>query len=378
MFKMACCTAVVFTMCGAVSAQAQMSLDTLGEALFFDENLSLNRTQSCSSCHDPDYAFADSKRFADGAYSLGDDGVSLGDRNAPSAAYARFSPELLQDDKGVWSGGMFWDGRAAGLEEQAGGPPLNPIEMGMPDEHSVVERLQENPDYVTAFQALFGADIFDRTGDAFDGMTQAIASFERTDLFSPFDSKYDRFLQGKAELSRQEELGRVLFFSQQFTNCNLCHQLKTSPIDRTETFSNYQFHNIGVPENVNGRAENGVESGTVDEGLRQNPLATDIRHAGQFKTPTLRNVAVTGPFMHNGVFQDLRTVVLFYNRYNSRSKARQINPETGQTFGDPEVAQNLSVKELTHGPALDDQRIDALVAFLKTLTDQRYEPLLSD
>lgn len=367
----------ILVICGGATAEPLTTLNDLGQALFFDENLSFNRNQSCASCHDPEYGFADPRRAANGSFSLGDDGVSLGDRNAPSAAYAAFVPGFSRNKKGVWAGGMFWDGRASGLEEQAGGPPLNPIEMGMPNQQSVVQRLQENPEYVAAFQSLFGAGVFDQTEAAFNGMTQAIASFERSDLFSPFDSKYDRFLRGEVELSNQEELGRLLFFSQQFTNCNLCHQLKSSPIDPAETFSNYEYHNIGVPENVAGRAENGVEPGTVDQGLINNPLVTDLAHQGKFKTPTLRNVAVTGPYMHNGVFQDLRTVVLFYNRYNSLSEARQINPETGKAFDLPEVAHSLSVKELTHGPALDDQRIDALVAFLKSLTDQRYEHFLT-
>ena len=86
-----------------------------------------------------------------------------------------------------------------------------------------------------------------------------------------------------------------------------------------------------------------------------------------------RDVVVTGPDMHDGVFADLRTVVLFYNKYNSKSPARQIDPETGRPWGKPEVAVNLSLKELETGPALDDRRVDALVAFLKTLTDRRYE-----
>ena len=94
------------------------------------------------------------------------------------------------------------------------------------------------------------------------------------------------------------------------------------------------------------------------------------------KTPTLRNVAVTGPYMHNGVFKDLRTVVLFYNKYNSKSSKRQINPETGKKWRSPEVAENISLKELETGPALKNKRIDALVAFMKTLTDSRYEYLL--
>ena len=123
---------------------------------------------------------------------------------------------------------------------------------------------------------------------------------------------------------------------------------------------------------------NGVAPGHLDRGLLDNPNISDPAEAGKFKDPTLRNVAVTGPYMHNGVFQDLRTVILFYNKYNSQAEARQINPETGQPFAAPEVAQNISLEELETGPALDDKRIDALVAFLKTLTDARYEPLLEE
>jgi cytochrome c peroxidase len=114
----------------------------------------------------------------------------------------------------------------------------------------------------------------------------------------------------------------------------------------------------------------------VDEGLGGNPAVDDPAQRHKFRTPTLRNVAVTGPYMHNGVFADLRTVVLFYNTYNTRSEARKINPETGAAFGSPMVPETISLEELEQGPALDDQRIDALVAFLETLTDARYEPML--
>lgn len=365
-------------MVGLVSPAAAFdSLEDLGEALFFDVNLSKNRTQSCATCHDPDYGFVDPRETDAGrAVSLGDDGESLGDRSAPTAAYAKFTPEFEQLDKKAWRGGMFWDGRAAGLAGQAGGPPLNPIEMGMPDEASVVARLSENADYVTSFISLFGDAIWDDDSAAYDAMTQAIASFERTDLFSPFDSKYDRFLRGEAELTDQEELGRVLFFSEQFTNCNLCHQLRPSPIAEDETFTNYEYHNIGTPVNADVRAANGVEG--PDLGLLANPAIDTADAGGRYKVPTLRNVAVTGPYMHNGVFKDLRTVVLFYNKYNTLDKDRQINPETGKPWVMPEIPQNLAVTELIHGPALDDKRIDALVAFMKTLTDARYEHLLEE
>ena len=364
---------------GAMAQPAYSTREELGEALFFDPDLSLNRTQACASCHDPETGFADRRgQGAAAAASLGDDLKSLGDRNAPSAAYAMFSPPFQFDKTtGRWKGGQFHDGRAHDLAEQAGGPPLNPIEMGMPDKESIVARLKSREDYAASLQALFGATVLEDAEAAYAAMTQAIAAFEQTETFAPFDSKYDRFLRGEVTLSEQEELGRVLFFSQQFTNCNLCHQLGRTAMDPRETFSNYEFHNIGVPENTALRAINGVAPDFIDTGLLMNPAVDDPAQAGKFKVPTLRNVAVTGPYMHNGVFADLRTVVLFYDKYNSRAAARQINPETGQPWAGPEVPGTLSLKELEQGPALDDQRIDAIVAFLRTLTDARYEHLLA-
>lgn len=351
----------------------------LGEALFFDPNLSANRSQACATCHDPAAGFRDPRHdVAGGAFSLGDDGKSLGDRNAPMAAYARFSPVFHIRKDGVAVGGQFWDGRAADLAEQAGGPPLNPIEMGMPDKDAVVARLREDEDYVAGFSALFGADVWADSKTAFDAMTQAIAAFESTDEFAPFDSKYDRFLRGEYKMTPEEDLGRILFFSEQFTNCNTCHMLKTGPMAEGETFTNYEFHNIGVPRNVATRAANGKDVTFTDNGLLDNPAIDDPAYRGKYKTPSLRNVAVTGPYMHNGVFADLETVVRFYNKYNSKAKINEINPETGAPWGDPEVPETISLTELEKGDALDDRRITALVAFLKTLTDARYEPLLAE
>ncbi|TDE38419.1 cytochrome-c peroxidase [Antarcticimicrobium sediminis] len=348
------------------------SWEALGEALFFDPNLSQDRTQACVTCHDPNSGFVDPRETDLGrAVSLGDDGHSLGTRNAPTASYAALTPPFHLNAKGKWVGGQFLDGRATDLAAQAGGPPLNPVEMAMPDKLAVVARLQENPEYVATLKTLAGTDVFDDDARAYGAMTQALAAYERTPEFAPFDSKYDRYLRGDYQLTREEDLGRLLFFSQQFTNCNLCHQLKTSPVDPAETFSNYEYHNIGVPTNPLLAHMSGP-----DQGLRDNPAVSDPAQAGKFKVPTLRNVAVTGPYMHNGVFTNLRTVVLFYNKYNSKSEARQINPETGQPFAPPEVDGTLSMEELTTGPALEDDRIDALVAFLKTLTDARYEGLV--
>ncbi len=354
------------------------TVEMLGQVLFFDKNLSKNRTQACATCHDPANGFADARSNATaGAVSLGDDNTSLGDRNAPTASYAAFSPPFHLNQDGVYVGGQFHDGRAKNLTEQASGPPTNPIEMGLPDKAAVVIRLQENKQYVSSFKKFYGEDIFDDTDNAYAAMAQSIAAFEKTAYFSPFDSKYDRYLRGEYTLSEAEDLGMTLFFSEQFTNCNLCHQLKKLPGREGETFTDYHYHNIGIPINKKARNVNGVPESHTDKGLLDNPSVHDPAQAGKFKVPTLRNVAVTAPYMHNGVFSDLRTVVLFYNKYNSRSETRQINPETGQRWQSPEIAENLSRHELETGPALDDKRIDALVAFMKALTDQRYEHLLN-
>lgn len=351
--------------------------EALGQALFFDPILSLNRSQSCATCHDPAAGHADPRETVAGhAVSLGDDGASLGDRNAPAIGYARFSPSFQRLADGTLVGGQFWDGRAKDLAEQAGGPPLNPIEMGMPGSADVVARLAAEPDYRAAFEALYGPAIFEDAEASYAAMGAALAAYEGTEEFAPFDSKYDRWLRGEYEMSREEELGRVLFFSDQFTNCNQCHQLRQSPVAADETFSNYEFHNIGVPANGAARKVNGVT--VPDLGLALNPAVEDPEAAGRFKVPTLRNVAVTGPYMHNGVFADLRTVVLFYNKYNTRDAARLVNPETSAEWEPAEVPENLSLTELEHGPALDDKRVDAIVAFLETLTDARFEDLLEE
>lgn len=353
--------------------------EKLGEALFHDPNLSHNRTQSCATCHMPGRAFSDRNDVHKGnAVSLGDDGRSFGDRNAPSATYAALSPPFQKDADGAWLGGQFWDGRAKNLEEQAGGPPLNPLEMGMADDKAIAARIGENEDYVKAFETFYGKDVLKDPARTFAAATSAIASFERRPEFSPFDSKYDRYLRGEVQLTEEEELGRTLFFSKQFTNCNLCHEVKARD-GRIEgaTFTGYKYFNIGVPANPDARKLNGSKADFIDPGLAANPhVKGDPKERGKFKTPSLRNVAVTAPYMHNGVFNDLRTVILFYNKYNSKKKSRQINPETGQRWAAPEVAENIDMEKLESGPALDDKRVNALIAFLKTLTDKRYEPLL--
>lgn len=357
-----------------LSDELKQSQITLGQQLYFDKNLSRNRTQSCASCHAPEKGFVDPRdNGVNAAVSLGDDNHSLGDRTAPTASYAQFSPEFHYDAKEKqYIGGQFWDGRETDLTAQAGGPPTNPIEMAMPDKKSVVARLKENNQYVDAFKKIYGNAIFIDDNKAYRSMAESIASFEKTNYFSSFDSKYDRSLKGEYVMSDQEELGQSLFFSNNNTNCSTCHKLKSEG-EQHETFSNYQFHNIGVPVNKKVRLKNGMAKDYIDHGLLNNPKVTDQKHDGKFKVPTLRNIAVTAPYMHNGVFQELATVILFYDKYNNTKT--KINPETGKAWEKAEVEETINKKDLKM-KKLTKAKVDALVAFLETLTDKRYKHLI--
>lgn len=369
--------------------------EKLGESLFFDKNLSLDRKTSCATCHNPDHGFIDARYtiegadqaiFIHGALSVGDDGEALGGRNTPTAAYAMFSPGF--DPKAV-KGGQFHDGRAATLKHQAMGPPLDSTEMMMPDKEAVIERIMENSDYTEAFKALYGDDIFDDLNASYEAMGEAIARFEKTDLFAPFDSKYDRYLQCKEYGGRtseclqegnwtaDEQLGMDLFFSEANTNCATCHQLKSQSEVAGETFTNYEYHNIGTPKNneaIEARyilglgdlnaTEHGVYGAYPEVGEAKN---------GAVKVPTLRNIAVTAPYMHNGVFKELRTVLAFYDHMGSGE--RPLNPETGEPWGEADVNATINREDLAM-PALNDRKLEALEAFLRTLTDRRYEHLI--
>lgn len=365
----------------------------LGEALFNDINLSLNRSQSCATCHNVNQVFTDPTKNADNqvaAASIGDNGVSIGDRNTPTAMYAAFIPNFnkgtrarissQQGDYNGWLGGQFWDGRALDLEQQAGAPLLNPIEMNMPSRAAVIDRILENSDYVDAFEYLHGNDVFDNTDRAYRLLTEAIAAFERTDSFAPFTSKYDKSLSGEYIFNPASKAaqGKALFFSQQFTNCATCHQLRAIG-SANETFSGYEYHNIGVPENTSLRAKNGKTDGFIDTGLASSnalPANEDSELLkGKFRVPSLRNVAVTAPYMHNGVFTKLDTVIRFYDQHMTDSN-NTINPETSVAWAAPEVADNISTVELEDGRKLSDSEVDSLVCFLRTLTDEAYEALI--
>lgn len=357
-------------------AESLNTREKLGEALFSDRNLSFSRKQNCMSCHSPELAFTDPRVLGpiQGAVSRGGDGRSLGDRNSPTLVYIRTTPPFHISAMHEAVGGMFWDGRAGTLEDQVRDPILNPVEMGMPDEASIVSRLRENSGYRIAFSALYGDDALADTPKAIAGLKSALAAFLNTPEFSPFNSKYDRSLRGEYSLSETEARGRDLFFAKDGAGCNRCHS-STAAGARDEVFTNFRYFNLGVPRNAVVRRLNDSKAQRVDHGLMENPAATRSEFDGKFKVPTLRNVAVTGPYMHNGVFQELKTTVLFHLRSSDTAIAKT-NPETGSDWDAPEVIANMTTDI---GPrALTEADVDALVAFLKTLTDRNYENLVAN
>jgi cytochrome c peroxidase len=387
---------IFMTACGPSDLAAPLSAVELGEELFHDTALSQNQTLACATCHDPERGHVDRRTDPAGSIrpvSEGDDGVSFGGRNAPSIRYAFFAPPFSKGTRERvhkqsrnrtyegYLGGFFWDGRAATLDEQAAGPLLNRIEMGMQDEASVVARVDDNPRYARSFRSLFGDEALDEPVAGFAAMTEVIAVYEQeADVFAPFDSKYDRSLRNEAQLSFKELTGKALFFSE-FANCGICHQLHAvgDPVNKTrEPFTSFEYHNVGVPPNAEAQALSGVAA--PDVGLAANPAIDPADRPGargKFKVPTLRNVAVTGPYMHNGVFRELRTTVEFYAHFID-PEGRALNPETGAPWRSPEVPDTVARDLLRVGDKLTDLQIESLTCFLRTLTDARYEHLIPD
>ena len=354
------------------AVKKELDYKALGEVLFFDKSISFNKTQSCSTCHSPDTAFVDQrKNSANQMVSEGDNPHLHGNRNANTALYAMFSPDFHFDKKiQDYVGGQFWDGRAKDLAEQAGGPPVNPVEMGMPDKKAIVERLKADPTYYKPITDLYGESIWADADKIYAIMEKAIGEFEKQELFAQFSSKYDRALKGEAELTALESKGKALFFDKTRTNCSNCHQ-SSEANSAKETFTNYRYFNIGVPSNQELIKHNKLAADFVDNGLLDNPMVKgDEKQKGKFKVPTLRNIGVTAPYMHNGIFRDLKTVLLFKDSFNNPN--RKINPETGKAWEKAEYAQTINPDVLKAKP-LTDEEINALEAFLKTLTDEAYE-----
>lgn len=326
--------------------QSQVKI-ALGQRLFEDRRFSADGTISCASCHEANLAFADGRQRAVGIDR------QVGTRNTPTTLNAAYFTSL------------FWDGRAESLEEQALGPFVNPIEHGLRDHRPIVEIVRTDTTYPDQFLDAFGVG---RTSITIGHVTQAIASYERTLIAG--DSPFDRFEFGGDPAALGEAAQRGLAVFRGKGNCTSCHRIGRS----SALFTDNSFHNLGVGFNLiedqldevlgDATAELTAVMSTdlpnlaasVDEMVLSDQEISELgrfnvtmreRDIGRFKTPSLRNVELTAPYMHNGGIDTLEDVVNFYNRGGNENEFQDRNIEP----------LNLSDREKTD-----------LVRFLRTLT----------
>ncbi len=310
----------------------------LGQLLFFDKRLSKDGTRSCASCHDPRHGFAEQLPT-----SLGVDGHRA-PRNAPTLMNAALQKRL------------FWDGRAATLEEQAAAPILNPHEMGMPDEASVVASVRGVEEYVLLFELAYGR------APEFEDITRALAAFQRTLVF--LDAPFDAYRAGDEDAISADAVAGLALFRQ---HCTSCHPISL----REPLLSDGNFPTVGVGFDRHDHPAIGREAFVQVRARDRDPASADMSalverygelgralvskleyQVGAFRTAQLRNVAVTAPYMHDGSMPTLRSIVEHYNGGGHDN-----------TWQDPQI----------RALSLTDAQVDQVVAFLFTLTDRRLQ-----
>lgn len=340
---------------GATSLSPEQAL---GKALFFDARLSQPAGQACAQCHSPTHGFSDPRSSLPVS-----EGVHKGrftSRNAPTVAYLASAPDFHFDKKeGLYLGGFFLDGRARKLEEQVLGPLLSRVEMANPDKQGLARRLQETG-YTKKLMKLYGKQAVADTERTIASLGRALAAWLRAPELNAFSSKYDYYLAGRGQLSAQEKRGLKVFEDEKKGNCAACHPSQPEN-GKPPVFTDFSYDNLGVPANKNNpfytqnASYNPDGNNFIDNGLGK--TVKDKTRNGKFKVPTLRNIALTAPYMHNGVFSSLKEVVDFYN-----------TRDTDKKWEKPEVAENVNTDELGD-LKLTDSEVDDLVVFMKTLTD---------
>jgi cytochrome c peroxidase len=339
---------------------APSALVNLGKKLFMDENLSTPVGQSCASCHD-----VTSRKFIDTrARNTTSEGAKVGvfgGRNTPTAGYAAHIPNLVLVG-GKKIGGQFWDGRTDSLEEQGQQPFLDPREMANPDKATVINKVKA-ANYANEFKAVFGANSLNNVDKAFVQISEAIAAFERSRIFSPFTSKWDAVQAGTATFTASEQRGFAAFKK---GRCDTCH---FTPEDQlgAQVFTNFKYENVGTPKNPSNPLLSedptfvDFGAGSAPDDAFQGPHSVNPPRTGkgQFKVPGLRNIAVTAPYMHNGVFDTLEQVIDFYN--SQSIVGVDTTAEVGDTISDG--GQYFSTLFETEQEKAD------LKAFLEALTD---------
>ncbi|RJP80745.1 MAG: T9SS C-terminal target domain-containing protein [Candidatus Zixiibacteriota bacterium] len=345
---------------GVMTAQALEPIEDLGKLIYFDTNLSVPAGQSCATCHHPTAGFADPNHSL--PVSQGAIQNRFGNRSAPTSAYCGYAPAFHWDPvEEMYLGGQFWDGREDDLVGQAKGPFLNPLEMNNPSKRHVIQKIRRSS-YAAMFEEVFGVGILRQPEAAYDSAAVAIAAYEMTNELNAFTSKYDYYLQGLAQLTTQEALGLQLFNDENAGNCAACHPSTPGPYYTQALFTDYSYDNLGLPKNWDSPfltlppAFNPMGMNYIDKGLGDRLEEED--EWGKFKVPTLRNVAVTSPYGHNGIFETLTDIVNFYN-------TRDV---PGAGWDPPEVPENVNDDELGD-LGLNADQVAAIVAFMMTLTD---------
>jgi cytochrome c peroxidase len=323
----------------------------LGKKLFEDKRFSADGTISCSSCHDPARAFIDGLPLAEGIKNL------KGTRNTPTVVNSAYYDT------------QFWDGRRPNLEEQAKDPFVNSVEHGLGQAHDfhkfIVNLVVSDAKYREQFKKVFGVKPKDIT---IDHVTKAIASFERTIISG--DSAFDRYQYGDEEEALSEAAKKGLELYRGKARCQECHAIS----ENYALFTDNKFHNLGVGfkkiqprlrEIVHEVRKAEKDAQEIDESiltrgeiseLGRFVITMQLSDIGAFKTPGLRNIAVTGPYMHDGSLASLREVMELYN------KGGEKNPFLG----------SVRVLDLT------EQEIEEVIAFLKSLTSPQYLHLMKD
>jgi cytochrome c peroxidase len=360
-------------------------LTALGRELFSDPALSASGKIACAGCHDPKHAFGPANGLP--VQRGGGDGRNFGLRAVPSLMYTQNVPPFTEhfiDDEGDDSvdqgpaGGRTWDGRAQSLHDQARLPLFSPFEMANTDADAVVLKVR-HARYAGEFRAAFGEKIFDDGALAFKGILMALEAYQESPAeFYPYSSKYDAWLRHEVSLSPQEARGLAAFNDPSKGNCARCHPAAARN-GAFPQFTDFGFAAIGAPRNSSIPAN--ADAQYYDLGLC-GPLRTDLRdrkeYCGLFRTPSLRNVALRPVLFHNGVLHSLSDAVRFYAGRDTQPQKWYPRGRDGSLakFDDLPAAYLANVDRQApfdrregEKPALSEQDIEDVVAFLQTLSD---------
>jgi cytochrome c peroxidase len=374
----------------------------LGRLIFFDSSLSASGRLACSSCHDPEHAYAPGNSLAVqmGGHNLDRPGA----RAVPSLRYTLLHVPLWHQERAASrmeqiedlargdnppTGGLGWDGRFNTPAAQAAFPLLNPDEMANTDAEHVAAAVRKAP-YATEFRRIFGEHILDDPQKTLSAVGTAVERFQFEDSsFFPFTSKYDRWLDGHEELTEEERRGLALFNDPAKGNCASCHLSARGADGSHPIFTDFQFEALGVPRNRELKANR--VAGYYDMGLC-GPVRHDQRDehgfCGMFRTPTLRNVATRGAYFHNGRFHSLREALEFYVErdtnpekwYGKGAGARVEKFDDLPAFlrGNVDVVDEPLTRHPGQAPAWNARDIDDVLAFLNTLTDADAKGLVAN